>query len=156
MGEPLRRLLSAASGNEREVVFVSSRSVTLWRIVRADGAAPDSCSRLRCLCRPVASWQARLFVSGQASYGGELRLTRLQLLTRGLLAMLPFAGDTAHHGLQLQFQYARRPRRLLSDPLESYTTACLTRRGNGSPRLLLVASDRVSLAIMIVAPNWPP
>lgn len=49
--------------------------------------------------------------------------------------------------LQLQFQHARQPRRMLDDPLENYTAACLTRRGKGSPRLLLVASDRVSLLL---------
>ncbi|CDJ32077.1 WD domain, G-beta repeat-containing protein, putative [Eimeria mitis] len=51
-------------------------------------------------------------------------------------------GPLGAEGLQLQFQHAKQPKRLLADPLENYTTACLTRRAKGSPRLLLVASDR--------------
>ncbi|KAL8453839.1 hypothetical protein Emag_001647 [Eimeria magna] len=38
VGTPLKRLLSAASGEEREVVFVSPRSVTLWRVVRGESS----------------------------------------------------------------------------------------------------------------------
>ncbi|CDJ50119.1 WD domain, G-beta repeat-containing protein, putative [Eimeria brunetti] len=94
VGTPLRKLLSAASNDEREVVFVSLRSVTLWRIIPVDNTLPESCSN--------------------------------------------------PNGLQLQFQHTKQPKRLLADPLENYTTACLTRRAKGSPRLLLVASDRVS------------
>lgn len=55
-----------------------------------------------------------------------------------------FAEVTGPQRLQLQFQFAARPMRLLDDPLESFTTACMTRRDKKSPRLLLVASDRVS------------
>lgn len=43
VGVRLKRLLSAASADEREVVFVGSRSVTLWRIVRIDGAHARPC-----------------------------------------------------------------------------------------------------------------
>ncbi|OEH77255.1 wd g-beta repeat-containing protein [Cyclospora cayetanensis] len=89
-----RRILSASSRDEREVVLVSARSVTLWRIVSPEGGKADP----RKDCKPDA--------------------------------------------LELQFQYTRQPRRLLLDPLENYTTACLTRRGKNTPRLLLVASDR--------------
>ncbi|CDI87421.1 WD domain, G-beta repeat-containing protein, putative [Eimeria praecox] len=44
VGTPLRKLLSAASNDEREVVFVSLRSVTLWRIVPADCVLTDTCN----------------------------------------------------------------------------------------------------------------
>ncbi|KAL8270769.1 hypothetical protein Esti_005324 [Eimeria stiedai] len=92
VGTPLKRLLSAASGKEREVVFVSPRSVTLWRVVRGDSSPLKSRSRSQ--------------------------------------------------RLQLQFQFAEQPRRLLSDQLENYSTACFTRRDKGNSRLLLVASDK--------------
>ncbi|KAL8425670.1 hypothetical protein Efla_003990 [Eimeria flavescens] len=92
VGTPLKRLLSAASGDEREAILVSSRSVTLWRVVRADGS--------------------------------------------------PIKTRSNCYKLQLQFQFAEQPSRVRDDQLESYTTACLTRRAKNTPRLLLVASDR--------------
>lgn len=61
-------------------------------------------------------------------------------------------GAFGAEGLQLQFQHAKQPKRLLADPLENYTTACLTRRAKGSPRLLLVASDRVRQKRFILNP----
>ncbi|KAL8447868.1 hypothetical protein Emed_004163 [Eimeria media] len=50
--------------------------------------------------------------------------------------------DMRPQRLQLQFQFAEQPRRLVSDQLENYTTACFTRRDKNSSRLLLIASDK--------------
>lgn len=59
VGVSLRRLLSAACEEEREVVYVSPRAITLWRVVRGHRDSAEFCESMLELNLPAACRKPR-------------------------------------------------------------------------------------------------